>query len=145
MVLHVGTKSILLLFMCSIMFFSSFCQLMLFGFIGNILSDSFKSTFFFPNGNLSDCIFYEGQLILKRVGKCFCICFFVLLIMTLFSLNVSESINTEKFVIAVIRTTVLDCTCTEESELSLIEAHFLFCNIFYSNSVFFFIFLVLQL
>lgn len=65
--------------------------------------------------------------------------------MTLFSLNVSESINTEKFVIAVIQTTVLVCTCTEESEPSLIEAHFLFCNLFNSNSVFFFVFLVLQL
>lgn len=134
MALHVGTRSVLLLFKCSIMFL--FCQLMLFGFIGNILSDSFKSTLIFPNGNLNDCVFYKGQLILERVGKCLCICFFVLLIMTLFNWNVSESINTEKLVLAVIRTTVLDCTCTEESEQSLTKAHFLFYNLFCFNSLY---------
>lgn len=53
-----------------------------------------------------------------------------------FSLNVSEIINPEKFVLAVIQTTVLDCTCTEESEPSLTEAHILFYNLFYSNSIF---------
>jgi len=76
MVLYLGTKSVLLLFLCSITF--SFCQEILFVFNGSIVSVSFKSTFIFPNGILNDCMFYEGQLILERAGKCFCICFIVL-------------------------------------------------------------------
>lgn len=104
---------------------------MLFVFNGCFVSISFKSTFISPNGILNDCMFYEGQLILERVCKCFCICFIALL-PPLFSLNVSDGMNAENFVIAVRRITVLDCTCTEESEPSGVDAHFLLSYLFYS-------------